>query len=212
MNKQVYFIAVVFFLTSCGGGAGNAVYLVNGSLPSQELHTYNQLSLETVSLSQEERKLVELVMHHRQQHGLPPIPVSSSLTYVAKTHLVDLEKNNPVTSSCNGHSWSASGDWSSCCYTADHAQASCMWDKPRELTAYSGDGFEIAFGADGHTRMDFSVSAEVALAGWKASSLHHDVILNRKQWEDVEWKAMGVAIYKTSAAIWFGKQSDLMKP
>ena len=33
------------------------------------------------------------------------------------------------------------------CYTADHANASGMWDKPREITgnAYGGNGFEIAY-------------------------------------------------------------------
>ena len=83
-----------------------------------------------------------------------------------------------------------------------------MWDKPQQLTRYPGQGFEIAFGADEQTRSDFSATAEVALQGWKSSRLHHDVILNRELWEDVEWQAMGVAIYKTSAAIWFGKQLD----
>ena len=77
------------------------------------------------------------------------------------------------------------GEWGACCYTSDHAQASGMWNKPRELTRYTGEGFEIAFGADGEARTGFSATAEVALQGWKSSRLHHDVILNREQWEGV---------------------------
>ncbi|MBE9515572.1 MAG: CAP domain-containing protein [Proteobacteria bacterium] len=163
---------------------------------------------ETVKLSREEQKLVKLVMEHRASYGLPAIPISKSLTFVAKTHLLDLEKNKPVSRSCNGHSWSDKGSWSSCCYTGDHAQAKCMWDKPKELTNYPDSGFEIAFGADGNTMTQFSATAEVALAGWKSSRLHHNVILNRSMWRDVKWQAMGLAIYKTSACIWFGMKPD----
>lgn len=203
--KSLLLSLLVLVLSSCGGGD---VYLVNGPLPSQDLKTFSDLSPQTVQLSREEKRLAGLVMEYRARHGLVPIPLSPSLTYVAKRHLLDLEENKPAGGSCNGHSWSGKGDWSGCCYTSDHEQAQCMWDKPRELTRYTGDGFEIAFGADGMTRMDFSVSADVALRGWQGSRFHNEVILNQRVWKKHEWKAMGVAIYKTSAAIWFGKQDD----
>ena len=61
---------------------------------------------------------------------------------------------------CNLHSWSDKGPWSACCYTPDHAQAQCMWDKPSELTNYPGNGYEIS--AAGYD------SAQAALAGQEA--------------------------------------------
>ena len=57
-------------------------------------------------------------------------------------------------------------------------------------------------------RTGLSATAEVALQGRKSSRLHHEAILNREQWEGVTWQAMGVAIYKTSAAICFGELTD----
>ena len=47
--------------------------------------------------------------------------------------LADLERH-PPSGQCNTHSWSANARWSACCYTRDHAQARCMWDKPREIS------------------------------------------------------------------------------
>ena len=64
--------------------------------------------------------------------------------YVAEAHVQDLSYNQPVGGQCNMHSWSDRGSWSGCCYTDDHAASQCMWDKPRELTRYPGNGFEIA--------------------------------------------------------------------
>lgn len=47
---------------------------------------------------------------------------------------------------CNLHSWSNNGYglWNGCCYTSNHAAASCMWDKPREISGgiFTGNGYE----------------------------------------------------------------------
>lgn len=96
------------------------------------------------SLSDEETKLYDLIMEYRKANGLPNISISTSLTNVAQTHVKDLQNNHPENEPCNMHSRSANGKWTPCCYTPDHAQAQCMWNKPRELTSYNGNGFEIA--------------------------------------------------------------------
>ncbi len=144
----------------------------------------------------------ELINAYRVEQGLSEIPVSPSLTLVADTHVKDLENNNPNQGNCNLHSWSSNGNWSSCCYTPDHAQADCMWDKPRELTIYTGNGYEIAAWSSS------DITAEQALSMWQSSSGHHDVILNNNTWANTQWKAIGAAIYKGYAVVWFGSEID----
>ena len=153
--------------------------------------------------SQEERKLFNLLNAYRVSHGLPEIALSASLTLVAQTHVRDLSDNLPE-GQCNMHSWSASGQWSACCYTPDHAQSRCMWNKPRELTGYKGHGYEITFGgADG-----YQANADAALEGWINSSAHQAVMLNKAVWQGRQWRAVGVGIYKGYAAVWFGSDAD----
>ncbi len=154
-------------------------------------------------ITPEEVKLYELIMQYRKQNGLPRIACSASLTKVAQLHVRDLADNNPNQGECNMHSWSDQGEWSACCYTSDHAQAKCMWNKPRELTEYTGDGFEISYGASWA-----SVSAAGALAGWKSSPGHNSVIINQGIWGDNKWNAIGIGIYKGYAVVWFGREKD----
>jgi uncharacterized protein YkwD len=149
--------------------------------------------------------LVALINKYRRDNGLPAVPVSRWLTYVAEYHVYDLETNSPAGGSCNLHSWSNQGRWTPCCYTDDHARASCMWDKPRELSggAYSGNGFEIATVTYGG-----QMTPEKALESWQGSPGHNDVILNRSTWADTRWQAMGVGISGHYAVVWFGKEYD----
>ena len=155
-------------------------------------------------LSNQEQELYNLIMEYRAQKKLPPIPLSKSLTFVAQTHAKDLGDNRPDVKKCNMHSWSKKGNWTSCCYTSDHKKAECMWNKPSELTSYKGAGFEISFG----NFMESTTPIE-ALNGWKSSSGHNSVIINKGGWKNFEWKAIGIGIYKGYALIWFGAEEDL---
>jgi hypothetical protein len=152
-------------------------------------------------LSSSEQRLYRLLMEYRGSRGLPSIPLSPNLSYVAKTHVRDLQAHPPA-GKCNFHSWSGDGPWTACCYTDDHARAKCMWNKPRELTKYPGNGFEIASWSSA------SNSPEEALSGWKGSPLHNAVIVNSGMWARVKWKAVGVGIYGSYAVVWFGEESD----
>ncbi|OFX42223.1 MAG: hypothetical protein A2046_03925 [Bacteroidetes bacterium GWA2_30_7] len=163
----------------------------------------------TACLSKDEKKLYDLIMEYRKEHKLPAIPISKSLTYVAQVHCKDLFDNKPdKKTSCNAHSWSDKGSWTACCYTSDHKRASCMWNKPRELTNYKGNGYEIAFGSSDDYFEDYSTAPEVALNGWKKSTGHNDVILNKDIWKSHGWGAIGVAIYKNHSVVWFGEEAD----
>jgi uncharacterized protein YkwD len=153
-------------------------------------------------LNEEERKLYQLLMQYRKQHGLPAIPLSPSLTKVAQWHAKDLQQNNPDTGMCNLHSWSNKGHWEPCCYTEDHAQANCMWQKPAALTAYRHTGFEIAY-----VISSGKVRAAHALASWKNSEGHNQVIINKGTWQRT-WRAIGIGIVGRYAVVWFGEAKE----
>jgi hypothetical protein len=164
-----------------------------------------------VCIASDEMKLYQLIMQYRRQHGLPSIPLSTSLTYVAKVHCLDLQVNRPdLVKGCNLHSWSDKGNWSPCCYTPDHKKAEYMWSKPSELTNYKNDGFEIAFSSFDEPRTDtYKVTPEMALAGWQSSPGHNNMILNKDIWSDNTWNAIGVCIYKNFSVVWFGMAADV---
>ena len=156
-------------------------------------------------LSADEAALAQLMNDYRQAQGLAQVPVTASLTAVAQWHVWDLDVNNPHGGQCNLHSWSDGSLWTPVCYTADHANAPGMWDKPREITgnAYTGDGFEIAYWTSG------IASPEGALNAWQNSSGHNDVILNAGIWRPYDpWPAMGVGMRAGYAVIWFGGTAD----
>ena len=198
-NKTVYWDGVmntsyVFFVTKI---IGSQSYGSNQTAPAN-----NSGTVSSTSLTSEEAKLYALIMEYRREKGLPSIPVSKSLTYVAQLHAKDLQENFVRGTSCNAHSWSDKGKWTPVCYTADHAQAKGMWNKPSELTSYKGSGYEIAHWNSA------SASASGALNGWKNSSGHNAVIINESNWANSTWNAIGVGIYKDYALVWFGKEID----
>lgn len=164
------------------------------------------IAVHSQELSKEEEKLYKLLMKYRKQKDLPEIPISKSLTIVAQTHVKDLVENKPDIEGCNAHSWSSNGKWSACCYTPDHKNAACMWNKPRELTIYNGNGYEIACGSN-VCCSDFVMTAEYALESWKNSPGHNAVIINQNGWADT-WNAIGIGIYKGFAVVWFGNEPE----
>ncbi len=150
----------------------------------------------------EEVKLAKLINSYRISKRLDSVSVSANLNIVAQTHANDLHLYYKESNRCNMHSWSRNGNWKECCYTDNHKQAKCMWDKPRELSSYQGDGFEIAaFYSDG-------ITAQMALDMWKKSPSHHDVILQKGIWKTKSFKAMGIGIKGNYACVWFGFEPD----
>jgi len=154
-----------------------------------------------------ETELIRLINEYRFQKGLPEVRLSASLSFVARTHARDQQDNYKYSKRCNMHSWSNKGNWTACCYTPDHRNAKCMWSKPRELTNYRGDGYEISFYSS-YTYPSATVFAKEILNGWKKSPGHNDVILNKSIWRDVRWEALGVGVYGDYADVWFGKEED----
>ena len=185
MKKCLIVIALQVIVVSAFGQLGKQRSAINPQVTAEEL------------------KLYSLIIDYRRENNLPPIPLSKSLTFVAQTHCKDLAENRPDDlPGCNAHSWSAKGAWSACCYTSDHKQAKCMWSKPKELTNYSGVGYEIAH------MSSVALSAEGALHGWKESKFHNDVIMNTNIWNDKTWNAIGIGVYQGFAVVWFGDEID----
>ncbi len=159
-------------------------------------------TVHSAAPTEDEMLLWQLINQHRTQYKLPPLPLSKSLTYVAKAHARDLV-NYPPKSPCNTHSWSSHGSWSEVCYTRDHAQAKRMWNKPRELTHYQGLGYENVAETEGT-----QISPETALRLWIGDSPHNDTILNRGIWAKMHWRSLGVGMYEGRACLWLGEEAD----
>jgi uncharacterized protein YkwD len=141
----------------------------------------------------------------RADNNLPAIPLSPSMCHVAHTHSQDLADNyESFGSNCNLHSWSDQGSWGACCYTPDHAEAQCMWDKPDELTNYTGNGYEISF----VTSAMGGGTAQDAVDAWLNSSGHSAVILNEGIWADNTWQAIGGGMVDGYWNVWFGEDVD----
>lgn len=151
-------------------------------------------------ISAEEEVLKNQIQAYRKQKGLPEIPWSENLAIVARLHAEDLQKY-PPKAPCNMHSWSKNGPWTPCCYTPDHKEAACMWQKPKELSSYPGHGYEIS-AMNTADQVDW-------LAQWQKSKGHHQVLINEGIWKGKTWKAMGLAIRKPYAVVWFGLETDL---
>lgn len=187
---------VILFL-SCS--FPNAIPSSGTTIPEVTSPANNAISPD-ICLSPEEQSLYNGLMAYRREKGLPAIPLSASLSKVAQLHVRDLQVNRPAQGRCNLHSWSKA--YGNCCYTSDHRNAECMWDKPRQLTSYPGDGYEIShWASDG-------AAAATALQGWKNSSGHNNVMINRSIWKDATWQAVGIGIYEEYAVVWFGKETD----
>lgn len=158
-------------------------------------------------LSLREEELAKLVNQYRQSKGLKPLKVSKSLTFVARTHNNDQNKyyseswkdNRGIEA--NLHSWSNKGKWTPVMYTADHKYQEGMWNKPKELTNFKVDGYEISAMSD-FTRED---AASRALNIWKRSTGHNAVITGLKHWNTIS--VMGVSINGGYADIWFADET-----
>jgi uncharacterized protein YkwD len=163
---------------------------------------------QEICLSEEEKKLYDLMMQYRKSKKLKAIPLSAKLTKTAQAHVRDLAENYVYEDGarCNPHSWSDKGAWSSCCYTSDHKEAKCMWAKPKEIAGYASDGFEIAYWSSA------GANAVEGLEGWKKSPGHNPLIVNLGTWEKMEWKAVGIGFYKEYGVVWFGTLEDEETP
>lgn len=140
---------------------------------------------------------------YRKRNGLKAVRLSPSLSHVARYHARDLEDNQPhKKTSGNLHSWShycCLPFWRPVAYNPDHSKASYMFSKPREMSTYVFDGFEIACYKSNY------ITAEEAVELWAGSPTHNAVMLNLGQFNGTTWGALGAAMSQHYASAWFGK-------
>jgi hypothetical protein len=153
-------------------------------------------------LTREEYRLYQLINDFRKANGLQVIPISKSLSYVARMHVLDLTQNRPDTSFCSLSSWSDKGPWQPCCHSRITPNPLCILGKPAELSAYSGEGHELCYWDNLQVRPD---SVIAFFSGLKQS---RDLLTNQSKWSYFSWKAVGVAIYGHYASVWFGELPD----
>ena len=163
-------------------------------------------ALKAMGVSEKEAKLYYIINAYRESQGLQKLSFSKSLTIVARTHVSDSNTYTPENQrdsrgmKGNLHSWSNHGSWTPVVYTSDHEYAANMWSKPRELTSYTGNGYEISSWNSGN------ITPEDALDLWENSSGHNAVMTTQGNWSDL--KTMGVAIDGKYAHVWFGSAAD----
>ncbi|CBS88444.1 CAP domain-containing protein [Azospirillum lipoferum] len=162
-------------------------------------------------LSSAEIVLYDQLMDYRAQLGLPAIPLSKALTTTAARHVVDIADNLGTAVSDQLPGENRAHSWSDAAYNAkDPNTYGAIWNAPARLgTGYAGYGFEIlATGTGSVVRSTPEQTASVLLTAWKMSSGHNAVMTNQGDWKSYSWNAVGVAVYKNSAAIWFGREAD----
>jgi hypothetical protein len=97
----------------------------------------------------------------------------------------------------NLHSWSVSTYWSGGAYTSDHKYPEIMWNKPGELTDFTGNGYENAY----YCSADATPSK--AMDAWKNSSGHNAVLIGEGYWSNLT--QIGIAVKGSYAFIWFAE-------
>lgn len=143
-------------------------------------------------LTQQEEQLLYMINNYRKQNNLPPLIHNIKLTKTARTHIYQLKNINPTKiQNFNMHSWF------DCNYDDNK---NCMWDRPKRLYGYNGNGYEII------TYSSLGMTINKALTNFKESKLHNDIILSNNIWKDVNIKYIGIAINKHYCAIWFGDE------
>jgi hypothetical protein len=153
-------------------------------------------------VSEDEKILFNMINDMRRQAGLSLISLSTDLCTVAHVHINDLLISKPQENGCGVHSWSASGKWTPCCNAKDPGGIQCMKLKPREITGYPGNGYELIYwGEDKATPAD---AAEL----WKQVEASSDMILSRGKWKKYLWKAIGIGIKDGYAVLWLGDKAD----
>lgn len=189
MNKPTLYFAILFSL-----------YLFQFMKPN-EAKSQDKIPAD-FCISQEEYQLYNLINDYRKALKLPALSLAKSLCYVAHQHTQDLITNHPDTSICNFHSWSDKGNWTACCYQKEIKDKACMQDKPKELTNYPDIAYEIVYWENN------DATAENAFDQWRETISSRSLITNFKEWEDFEWKAVGISINKGFAIAWFGEEQD----
>ncbi len=178
-------------------------------------HSEKVKELVDNGMAYKEAELAVLINEYRMELGLRPLKVSKSLTKVARTHVKDSNENfeemKRANKDINFHSWSDKGEWSSGTISKDSplSDYEVGWDKPRELTNYKGNGYEISTGytlSKSNNKNELKITPKQALDSWKSSPAHNNTIITEGHWKDLD--TFGVGIDGSYSHVWFGEEED----
>ena len=156
-------------------------------------------------LSNDEADLFDMVNQMRVDYEKSQLQLSASLSFVASTHINDLQNNHPDTSICNMSSWSNKGDWTPCCYNKYVHDPNCMWDKPKELTPFPYRGYELI------TYFEEGFNNDTVINLWSDSKDVLDMILTRGAYSKKRWICGGISIGTNHVSLWFAQRKDSQK-
>lgn len=190
--KEINRIAATVILLMAG------FYVTGQNLPVKQVMEVPQ----GFCITEDEWKLYRMINEYRRQYDLMPIPLSTSLCFVARTHVRDLYLNHPDQDPCNSHSWSDKGPWKPFCYPGDENKKGSVWDKPKELSKYNGKGYEIVYWENN------AVMIDSVIAFWKSIDYFNSFLMNAGKWQGKRWSAIGIGIWENYAVAWFGEVPD----
>lgn len=153
-------------------------------------------------ISVQEKALYDRVNNLREDYGKNRVEYSASLSFVAKTHVLDLLENSPDTSVCNLSSWSDKGNWAPCCFNPYVPDQDCMWEKPKQLTGYPYRGYELV------SYFEDTLSVDSVINLWSDAREVLDMILTDGNYSKKRWICMGVGMNAHYVSVWFGQRSD----
>jgi hypothetical protein len=154
-------------------------------------------------------ELCAAVNAYRQNHGAPAVTLSKALFEVAKDHVQDHIANPGVVTDCDARGWSSGSSlWTTCCYRT--AGATCMWSKPREITASWGANAYAGNGIEQVDQLGPGYNVQDYMNLWTGTTSVADFILNRgSSWSPYSpWPAMGCWFDGGWASLWFGDAAD----
>ncbi len=179
------------------------LWLIIGLTLSGSLYAQKKVP-SSFCLHPAEKRLADSINRIRLSHGKKALPLSVSLSFVARTHVTDLLINHPDTSICNLSSWSnkGKGRWKAVCYNPYVVNHEGMWKKPQELTDYPYRGYEmVAYSQD-------SLVVDSVLSLWEDSPEAMAMVLTNGVWGKKSWAIMGVGLNGHYASVWFGQRPD----
>lgn len=148
-------------------------------------------------LSKDEMDLYNKMNSYRASKGLTKLPLSNKLCEVAKLHVENLQSNKRKIGKYSGHSWFSDKRWRKDVFKK--GEQGTVETKPKEITGYTKEAYEVFFMSIGKDAVP-----EEALTWWKHSSGHNNTILNKGDFDGLQWKNCGVAMIAGIAVIWFG--------
>ncbi|GAA4838932.1 hypothetical protein [Algivirga pacifica] len=166
-------------------------------------HTLKGQSYTNTCISKEDHKLIFLINEIRSKQDLPVLQYAQGLTYVAQTHLADLNLNHVPEGPCLPYSWYQVEGVTNCCIEASKPDWSCVISKPHELIDYPAKGFEVVLSLH-----EENMNAQEVIHQLKTSSQAMTMVLNQKNWSAIEWKSIGLSIGEKYAILWFSNYQE----